>query len=111
MKKRMKQTALLLFVLLIQACNPPVANFVFSDKMPHVGMHVHLNDRSVYEPIAWEWSIEPQYFYYLDGKDFDSENLSIVFKTGGLYSVTLQVWNSHGTDIQQKYIKVLNGKN
>ena len=111
MIRRMKQTALSLLVVLIQACNPPVANFVFSDKTPHVGQTVHLNDRSVYEPNAWEWSIEPQYFDYLDGTNFDSKDLSIEFKAGGLYSVTLQVWNSHGTDIQQKYIKVLNGKN
>ena len=111
MKKHIKKTALLLFVVLIQACTSPVANFVFSDKIPRVGQTVHLNDRSVYEPNAWAWSIEPSSYYYLAGTDFDSEDLSIVFETGGLYSVTLQVWNSHGTDIQQKYIKVLNGKN
>jgi hypothetical protein len=82
MKKRIKQTALLLFVVMIQACNPPVANFVFSDKMPHVGQHVHLKDQSVYGPEAWEWSIEPPYFSYLDGTDLDSKDLSIVFKAG-----------------------------
>lgn len=107
MKKRIKQTALLLFVVMIKACNPPVANFEFSDKRPGPGTHVHLYDRSVYGPEEWEWTIEPPYFYYLDGTDFDSENPSIVFKTKGLYSVTLQVWNSHGTDIQQKNIRVL----
>jgi len=87
----------------------PVANFVANEANPIVGEHVFFTDMSTNDPDAWNWSISPVEFDYLDGTSSFSQHPVVQFNKAGSYSVDLTVSNKSGSDNSRKddYIKVV----
>lgn len=82
---------------------PPIADFA-SNKTTICGNDtLRLSDNSLVFPNAWNWSISPATFVFVNGSSATSQNPEVVFTQPGLYTVSLQVSNNYGSDT-----KVLN---
>jgi len=60
-----------------------------------------ITDLSTACPDAWEWTIEPSTFTYVNGTDANSQNPELVFEDG-VYSVTLKATNVNGESTATK---------
>jgi PKD repeat protein len=83
---------------------PPVASFMANSLSITAGGSVNFTDQSTNNPIIWDWTFN-------GGTPSTStfQNPSnIVYNTPGCYTVTLEVWNSFGNDIETQtcYITV-----
>ena len=79
----------------------PVANFTADKTSFTEGETVNFTDQSTNGPTSWSWD-------FGDGGTSSSENPSYQYNTEGIYSVTLTVTNSYGSDTETKsnYITV-----
>jgi PKD repeat protein/photosystem II stability/assembly factor-like uncharacterized protein len=68
--------------------------FVFCDNTTVV----HFTDTSKYCPIAWHWSFDPNSIQFVNGTDSDSQNPDLIFSEYGMYTASLTVTNSVGSN-------------
>jgi len=69
----------------------PVADFGLDNDSPLVGQEIRFTDRSLNNPTAWYWD-------FGDSSTSTEENPSHAYQAVGMYSVTLKVSNSAGSD-------------
>ncbi|HPG33276.1 MAG TPA: S8 family serine peptidase [Lentimicrobium sp.] len=74
----------------------PYVNISVSDTTPCISSAVVLNDLSLYNPDAWEWSISPSTYELAAGSNLNMQNPEVLFKVPGLYSVSLNASNANG---------------
>lgn len=69
---------------------------------------VRFSDASMYCPIEWHWTIEPDDYIFVNGTDAGSRNPEVLFNSPGNYSITLETSNINGTKAVTKtnYIQV-----
>lgn len=68
-----------------------------SDSLPCIAEPVTLYDSSLYDPVSWEWSIEPASYSYINGTSSTSQNPEVEFLKQGPYQISLSATNSNGT--------------
>lgn len=71
--------------------NPPLANFTITDSLIAVEENVSFTDLSINVPSSWLW-------YFGDASSSTQQNPSHTYTNTGIYTVSLQVKNSSGTD-------------
>ncbi|MCB0805357.1 MAG: PKD domain-containing protein [Bacteroidales bacterium] len=89
--------------------NAPVADFAASSTTPALGSDVQFTDLSASGPTAWNWTITPSSFTFINGTNANSQNPEVQFNQLGFYTVTLDVSNPYGSDSETKtnYIEVI----
>ncbi len=80
----------------------PVANFIYSAKVPKVGKEIRFDDDSEGQPASWDWSFE-------NGNPSSStlENPIVRFEGSGQHKVKLVVSNSYGKDSMQQTVRII----
>jgi subtilisin family serine protease len=88
---------------------PPIADFEADKTSPVPDSDVVFTDLSYGAPSAWTWTITPETFSFVNGTDANSQNPEVQFAEFGFYTVTLEVTNVAGSDIETKvdYINVI----
>ena len=88
---------------------PPIADFEASNTSPVPDADVIFTDLSYGAPSEWTWTITPETFSFINGTNANSQNPEVEFAEFGFYSVTLEVTNVAGSDIEVKadYINVI----
>jgi PKD repeat protein len=86
----------------------PICDFTADVVTPNTVQTVRLFDLSDNNPTSWQWTINPTTFSFQNATTATSKNADVKFSAFGLYSVTLKVTNSTGTDQKAKtnYITV-----
>ena len=87
----------------------PDVEFAISNTIPCIGEAVTFEDQSVYNPIAWQWSFNPDYVTFLNGTDANSQNPEMQFEYGFTYDVTLTATNTNGSTTLTKENLVMGG--
>lgn len=64
-----------------------------------VNDEIQLFDASTGMPSSWNWIIQPNTFNFVNGTNSQSKNPEVTFSAEGVYSISLHVTNSLGTDI------------
>ena len=80
----------------------PVCDFEADTTHPSVIDTVTFTDLSANVPDSWDWDFEPQTITYLDGTNENSQNPKVRFDEANVYTVTLNVENSAGSDMLEK---------
>ncbi|GAB4317614.1 MAG: hypothetical protein Kow00127_09450 [Bacteroidales bacterium] len=75
----------------------PEVRFSASDTVPCMGDTVVLTDLSLYNPVEWEWTIEPGYVTWVNGTGPESPVPQVVFTYPFVYQVSLTATNSNGS--------------
>lgn len=88
--------------------NPPVAEFSASSTSPVINTDVLFSDLSAGVPTSWNWSFNPTTVVFVNGTNANSQNPEVQFTEFGTYTVSLNVTNDYGSDIETKtdYINV-----
>ena len=76
----------------------PIAEFTASDLITCSNEIIYFEDQSEYCPNYWEWTFEPNYVFFQQGTDANSQNPVVQFAQSGVYSVTLYVENNNGSN-------------
>ncbi|HRQ29232.1 MAG TPA: GEVED domain-containing protein [Saprospiraceae bacterium] len=86
----------------------PVANFAASKTICEVGDDIKLEDLSAISPTSWTWTITPATYTFINGTNSGSQHPEVEFSASGLYTITLNVTNSYGSNSKtiNKYIQV-----
>jgi len=79
----------------------PTADFTYEIFEACVGGTVEFTDQSSYA-VSWWWD-------FGDGTSSTEQNPTHVYSTGGIYTVTLKVYNMCGRDIISKEIEIIDG--
>jgi hypothetical protein len=69
--------------------NPLEANFTANANIGDLNMTFVLTDQTTGSPTAWNWTISPSSFYFVNGTTASSQNPQIRFTSDSLYTVTL----------------------
>jgi len=87
----------------------PIADFEASNTSPVPDADVIFTDLTYGGPSAWVWTITPATFSFVNGTDENSQNPEVQFAELGFYTVSLEVSNVAGSDIETKvdYINVI----
>lgn len=87
----------------------PIADFEASNTSPVPDADVIFTDLTYGGPSAWTWTITPETFTFVNGTDENSQNPEVQFAELGFYTVSLEVSNVAGSDIETKenYINVI----
>ena len=95
----------------VETAAPPIADFILEKHLVCTDESILLFDNSYNEPLAWEWSIEPSSFSFVNGTSLGSPNPQISFGATGSYSISLKTTNNFGNDehIKQDVIVVSDG--
>jgi PKD repeat protein len=91
----------------------PVCDFTADVLTPNNVQTVRLFDLSDNTPTSWQWTIAPTTFAFQNSTTAASKNIDVKFSAFGMYSVTLKVTNTTGTDQKTKtnYITVAANSN
>jgi len=87
----------------------PVAGFYASPRIfCNINETVTLTDTSKYCPYAWQWSITPSTYTFVNGTAADSQHPQVRFTENGAYTVSLTILNSNGisSSVKEDYIVV-----
>ncbi len=76
---------------LIQGPEPPIASFTATPTSGDVPLSVQFTDTSTHAPTQWTWD-------FGDGNQSSSQNPLHVYTVEGIYTVSLTVSNSEGSD-------------
>ncbi|UCH13412.1 MAG: PKD domain-containing protein [Bacteroidales bacterium] len=89
------------FISVSASGTAPVANFSADRTLITEGENVNFTDQSVNDPTSWSWN-------FGDGGTSTSQNPSHQYNNEGVYTVSLSVSNSHGSNLETKdnYITV-----
>ncbi len=75
----------------------PIAGFSASPRIfCNINQTVNFTDTSNYCPYAWQWSITPSTFSFVNGTAADSQHPQVKFEENGSYNVSLTILNSNG---------------
>ena len=77
--------------IVTQIAGVPITSFYISTTSGNTPLVVQFNDTSTGVPTTWSWD-------FGDGTGSSAQNPSHTYQYPGLYSVTLSVTNSHGSD-------------
>ena len=77
---------------------PPVVDFSATPSSWCVGGKATLTDLSTNDPTAWNWSIAPATYQFVDGTSASSEQPKVLFTAPGVYDITLTATNAYGQD-------------
>jgi PKD repeat protein len=80
----------------------PVCDFVADTTHSSTSDTVSFTDLSANMPDSWDWDFDPETVTFLDGTSETSQHPKVRFDEAGIYSVTLNVENSAGSDIEEK---------
>lgn len=61
-----------------------------------------LTDNSAYNPDAWQWTITPSSFEFVNGTSAASRNPQLRFLSPGTYTVSLLASNANGSNLMEK---------
>ena len=94
---------------LIETNIAPVAAFVANYTSSCTGNTVKLNDKSSFNPTAWQWTITPATFSFVNGTNANSQNPQVQFSAIGTYDVMLKASNTFGNDstTNTSYINII----
>ncbi|MFU8842465.1 MAG: S8 family serine peptidase [Bacteroidales bacterium] len=84
------------------SASPPVAQFTANNTTPNIGETVTFTDQSTNLPTSWSWTFTPASIDYVGGTNASSQNPQVQFNASGLYTASLQVSNSSGSDTETK---------
>lgn len=76
----------------------PVADFAADPSAPCLNQTITLSDSSSGNPTAWNWTISPSTFVFVNGTSASSQNPQIQLTASGTYDVTLIASNVNGSD-------------
>lgn len=79
----------------------PEADFITPDTIACSNNEVQLIDQSLYCPLSWQWSFEPNTVTFLNGTNANTQNPIVSFEPGS-YNVTLTIENSVGSNSTTK---------
>ncbi|MBN1618407.1 PKD domain-containing protein [Candidatus Dojkabacteria bacterium] len=82
-------------ILIKEPVTPPVSDFTAYPTTISTGESVQFTDQSTNNPTSWNWS-------FGDGGTSSIQNPSHTFNTVGLYTISLTVSNSDGSDTEIK---------
>jgi PKD repeat protein len=88
----------------------PVADFTVTNTYPTLTVEtVRLVDLSANNPTSFEWTITPNTFTFQNSTNAQSRNPEVKFNALGLYTLSLNVQNTNGSDVETKtnFIKVV----
>jgi PKD repeat protein len=91
----------------------PIADFSVSNQNPQLNSTVQFTDLSSNNPTAWNWTITPSTYYFVNGTYQNSQNPQVQFTSSGSYTIQLQAQNPYGYDNETKtnYVIVSNSGN
>jgi PKD repeat protein len=81
---------------------PLIADFMASNTAPPNSSTVTFTDLTAGGPTSWQWSFDRPTVTFMNGTDANSQNPQVQFTDGGLYTVTLVVFNSYLSDLETK---------
>jgi PKD repeat protein len=86
----------------------PVADFTADNTNPSTNMDVTFSDLSINNPNTWLWEFTPSDVIFTNGSNNTSQNPVVQFTENGMFTVSLTVSNSGGsnTEIKTDYIEV-----
>lgn len=73
----------------------PVSGFIVNDTTAYTGQTIYFTDQSLNTPTSWLWN-------FGDGNSSINQNPTHSYSTVGIFTVTLIVTNSYGTDTETK---------
>jgi hypothetical protein len=84
------------------------ANFVANNVIPPLYSTVNFTDVSFGGPTAWNWTISPSSYYFINGTNLSSQNPQVQFTAPGNYTISLTVTNggNNNTETKTNYINV-----
>jgi PKD repeat protein len=85
-------------VQLVENTSAPQVLFQASNAFPCLGETVTLQDQSLNGPNAWQWTITPGTFQFVNGTNATQQNPQVQFNALGNYTVQLKATNTFGTD-------------
>ncbi len=71
----------------------PEVNFVVSDTIVCIGDVVQFEDKTIYNPVQWDWEFFPDDVEYVNGTNENSQNPEVKLSTSYPYEVTLTATN------------------
>ena len=74
----------------------PIVYISVSNNNPCIQDPVSLQDTSLYDPVAWEWSFNPGTVSFINGTGPSSQNPEVIFRAAGDYTLVHNVWNANG---------------
>jgi len=88
----------------------PVASFTANRTGTNTSTIVEFTDSSQGNPFVWQWSFNPPTVSFVGGTSTLSQNPKVLFDVPGVYSVSLTVQNTIGSDTKTltDYISVFN---
>ena len=92
---------------------PIEADFTANQTNCVIGSTINFSDLSLCSPTSWQWNFTPTTITYVSGTNSNSQNPKVQFNATGVYTVSLIVSNSFGSDtlIQTNYITVVSSYN
>lgn len=75
----------------------PKACFTTSARTICTGQIVRLQDQSSFAPTAWQWTISPASYTFVNGTSRSSQFPEVQFLASASYSISLTVSNEHGS--------------
>lgn len=75
----------------------PDADFTASDTLICSNEVIQLTDLSTMCPVAWQWTITPGSYQFVNGTSVNSQYPEVIFTESTSYSVKLMVTNANGT--------------
>lgn len=96
---------------IMEVSSAPSADFSSSETLTCPLKPILLTDLSQPAATAWNWSITPSTFSFVNGTNANSQNPEVSFSSIGNYTVKLVVSNTFGNDSVSKsnYIQISNG--
>ncbi len=73
----------------------PVSGFIVNDTTAYIGQTIYFTDQSLNAPTSWLWN-------FGDGDSSINQNPTHSYSTVGIFTVTLIVTNTYGTDTETK---------
>jgi len=80
----------------------PEVNFIVSDTIVCIGDVVQFEDRTIYNPVQWDWEFFPDDVEYVNGTNGNSQNPEVKLSTSYPYEVTLTATNLNGSSVLNK---------
>jgi PKD repeat protein len=87
----------------------PEVDFAISDTVPCLENPVMMQDLTIFNPIAWEWSFYPNVVTFVNGTDQFSQHPEVIFDLPLSYDITLTATNLNGSMPYTKTASVHSG--
>lgn len=84
----------------VTATPAPYIQFEVSESHTCIYNPVVFEDLTLYEPNTWNWEFNPDTYEFINGTNASSQHPEVIFKSPGLYDVTLTTANINGVSIE-----------